>query len=299
MAAADDFPDLYYPDANGDFAWDSPCWNDDWEYDLIDDGHKTLQEWNKENRTIAKGEEGIYLPCAKKTVFDKAQTIPIHKNNYTPMYFKTHDEAISWAKNNPDKVITRSNDGIGYIEKTITTETNIRENNIQTFSTHKDITLIGNLMWENISYSQEEENAYNDDEGYGHVMDWHEAMTYAKNLRLGGYDDWRLPTIEELGEVVKLCGGEFARRRDNAMDNRDKRARNKINAQYQEAYKLKGFASVDYWSSTSAGSPAYDHEKPLHSSFGDDSCCAWIVYFGISREKRHYKTSTLYVRCVR
>lgn len=30
---------------------------------------------------------------------------------------------------------------------------------------------------------------------------WDEAKEYAKNLRLGGYDDWRLPTIVELSKV--------------------------------------------------------------------------------------------------
>ena len=30
---------------------------------------------------------------------------------------------------------------------------------------------------------------------------WDEANEYAKNLRLGGYDDWRLPTIDELSKV--------------------------------------------------------------------------------------------------
>lgn len=30
---------------------------------------------------------------------------------------------------------------------------------------------------------------------------WEEAKEYAKNLRLGGYDDWRMPTITELNKV--------------------------------------------------------------------------------------------------
>ncbi len=35
-------------------------------------------------------------------------------------------------------------------------------------------------------------------EDNGEDIDWFEANEYAKQLRLGGYSDWRLPTIEEL-----------------------------------------------------------------------------------------------------
>jgi len=66
------------------------------------------------------------------------------------------------------------------------------EGNSKELTTHKDITIIGDLMW-----SKESED----------MMTWDDAMEYAKNLRLGGYDDWRLPTIEELKEVVSFCGG--------------------------------------------------------------------------------------------
>jgi len=30
---------------------------------------------------------------------------------------------------------------------------------------------------------------------------WDEANEYAKNLKLGGFDDWRLPTIDELSKI--------------------------------------------------------------------------------------------------
>jgi len=31
---------------------------------------------------------------------------------------------------------------------------------------------------------------------------WNEAIEYCKNLRLAGYDDWRLPTVKELLTLV-------------------------------------------------------------------------------------------------
>jgi len=79
-------------------------------------------------------------------------------------------------------------------------------------------------------------------------MNWREGMEYAKNLSLGGYDDWRLPTIEELREVVTLCGGVIVEYKDDDMNAKlDKNIDNKI---YQANYKAQGFASSNYWSST-------------------------------------------------
>lgn len=36
----------------------------------------------------------------------------------------------------------------------------------------------------------------------GNTRDWQEALEYAENLELSGYDDWRLPNIKELQSIV-------------------------------------------------------------------------------------------------
>jgi len=58
----------------------------------------------------------------------------------------------------------------------------------------EDVVIIGDLMWEKES----------------RMMSWYEAVEYAQNLRLGGHDDWRLATEDELGGVVTSCGVALA-----------------------------------------------------------------------------------------
>jgi len=45
-----------------------------------------------------------------------------------------------------------------------------------------------------------------EDTGWG--MDWNQANAYCTNLRLGGYTDWRLPTIDELQGIYDASAGE-------------------------------------------------------------------------------------------
>lgn len=67
-------------------------------------------------------------------------------------------------------------------------------------------TVIGHLMWQDEHYTLEEENVYDSylnnrwfrKKEYGKALKWDNAKRYAQDLRLGGYDDWRLPTTGEL-----------------------------------------------------------------------------------------------------
>ncbi len=49
------------------------------------------------------------------------------------------------------------------------------------------------LMWETIPL--------------GGKMTWEEAVEYCENLTLGGYDDWRIPTVEELFSISDFSEG--------------------------------------------------------------------------------------------
>ncbi len=138
----------------------------------------------------------------------------------------------------------------------------------QELTTHKDITIIGDFMWE--TETQED-------------MDWDEAMEYAKNLRLGGYDDWRLPTLGELSEVlITLCAGISVTLGDDNWV--EICYENEANKNYQVSYKEKGFAPYYYWSST---------------TYTGDYSEAWYVYFSNGFRGYYHKSESHYVRCVR
>jgi len=84
-------------------------------------------------------------------------------------------------------------------------------------------------------------------------------MEYAKKLRLGGYDDWRLPTLEEIGSVADFYTAES-----------------------------KGFIlHCNYWTSTTF----------LHD-FVDCIGGAWVRDFGYAKDRDSLSHINC-VRCVR
>lgn len=66
----------------------------------------------------------------------------------------------------------------------------IRNDDLQTVSDIKN-----NLMWQDNNDTLSIKKAYNADDG-------DTAINYCKNLSLGGYNDWRLPTKQEMETVM-------------------------------------------------------------------------------------------------
>jgi hypothetical protein len=145
-----------------------------------------------------------------------------------------------------------------------------------------------------------------DDRGY----EWDEAFEYAKKLnsqKFGGYDDWRLPTIDEL---VTL--GNIKLYRDDDGNGNDLGANNPLNDyntydEWREANCNKGYDNPNTFTKRN-----FIKEELLDSikkqeypwywssiSLADNDSKGWLVFFHTGDTGYHHKSTTVYVRCVR
>lgn len=96
----------------------------------------------------------------------------------------------------------------------------------------------------------------------GGQMDWHAAEAYCSGLFLGGYSDWRLPSVEELETLIDND------RQNPALDT----------TFFPDAHPWR------YWSS--------DTDEL-------DQRYAWFVYFSHHMVDNYGKQGVSFVRCVR
>ncbi|MDM8539337.1 DUF1566 domain-containing protein, partial [Desulfobacterales bacterium HSG17] len=99
-------------------------------------------------------------------------------------------------------------------------------------------------------------------EGPDKKMIWKDALTYCENLYLADNNDWRLPSLKELGSITDL---------------------NKLNPAVDSGFFPETQTSTSYWSST------------------ENYTMAWGIYFGSGGIDDHQagKTYFRYVRAVR
>lgn len=84
-----------------------------------------------------------------------------------------------------------------------------------------------NLMWQDEPYGDKEDGAYKHNRSAGKAGSWRYAKNYCSSLVYAGFDDWRLPKIDEL---VKL---------------------------YDKKIRFKNTIDVDFWSSTPSKGNTY------------------------------------------
>jgi hypothetical protein len=78
----------------------------------------------------------------------------------------------------------------------------------------------------------------------GQAMTWDNANAYVRDLKIGGYSDWRLPTKEELESLITYCKGKGIQVKEGKC------------AEYYNKIGFKKVQSPVYWSSTTvAGNP--------------------------------------------
>ena len=119
------------------------------------------------------------------------------------------------------------------------------------------------LMWARISIGQRWENGQCI--GEAKKLNWNDAKLACQNFRLAGFNDWRLPTLDEL-KTLKL----------------EKEAG--YNCPQGILFKPRKYEWGEYWS----GSPTAHNLN-----------AAWNVYFGYGLSGYYSKSNSYYVRAVR
>ncbi len=125
---------------------------------------------------------------------------------------------------------------------------------------------------------------------------WYDAIEYCLNLSCGDYDDWRLPTIDELRSLIRGCEGTelggSCGVSDPGCTYYDCRNSDCGGCEEYEGPALDGYYLPDdlngdyyvYWSAT---------------EIIDEDEFAWIVNYKYAGVTSGYFTSEYSVRCVR
>jgi len=70
------------------------------------------------------------------------------------------------------------------------------------------------LMWQDARYTDAEDGAYAREKSFGKAGTLNHAINYCRTLDYAGYNDWRLPTVDELSDIHHDEGQHFKHFRD-------------------------------------------------------------------------------------
>ena len=144
---------------------------------------------------------------------------------------------------------------------------------VEQITNHKNIITIDNLMWQDEPYTKADKQHYDKDTEGGRV--WHHkgAKEYCSSLTLGGYEDWRLPTKDELISLLTKSSSKNSKGYSYYIKKEFLENMPPLNGEYSNAV---------FFTSTSK-----------------DSSSFWVVGFGYGSGVWNDDSHSGYVRCVR